>query len=116
MKIERQRLVEIIQEELRAINESDDTTLPELEGIDFDNPESSFKTDHIKNLQPDDRGHVYDVLRGLETAIGIGEVPKAFRALVKSKLAPESDLKIIRKMFKKYHEIYKRTDPHNLKK
>ena len=100
MKITRQRLIEIIQEELKVINESE-MDIPELEGIDFDNPENSFEAPKKEDFSILDRQAVFDV------AMGLGRSKGAMAELLQSKMVSKESFEEIAALYKKYQKLYK---------
>ena len=101
MKIEKQRLVEIIREELVRLDEIDLSNPPELEGVNLDRPgESPDQKKKDKNIGILDRGHLYD------TAMGLGRAKVAIKELVKAKLFSQEDYDVIDTVFKKAKKLY----------
>tara|TARA_Y100000034_G_scaffold117400_1_gene156788 strand:+ start:819 stop:1133 length:315 start_codon:yes stop_codon:yes gene_type:complete len=100
MRIGKQRLIEIIQEELKMLNEADVTNPPELEGVDMDLPGKKVDKKKDKDVGVLDRAEIY------EATMGLGRAQTAISKLVKAELASREELETVNDMFKKFKKLY----------
>tara|TARA_Y100000593_G_C4227544_1_gene295226 strand:- start:99 stop:467 length:369 start_codon:yes stop_codon:yes gene_type:complete len=113
MKIERQRLIEIIQEELRALNEYDISNLKELEGtglegIDTAAPSSNKNSDTKKEADAETKRAIHEVYNALARALKrMAQEPNKsnMSKLVKEGMLSEEDLRLVKDLFKKVSKL-----------
>tara|TARA_Y100000310_G_scaffold312053_1_gene358992 strand:+ start:1297 stop:1614 length:318 start_codon:yes stop_codon:yes gene_type:complete len=101
MKIEKQKLINIIREELTMVNEADLANLPELEGVDLDySGEGTGAKKEKKMLGILERSALYD------SAMGLGRAKDAIGKLRKAKILTEEDYETVNQLFKKVKKLW----------
>ena len=99
MKIEKQKLINIIREELVMLNEIDVTNLPELEGVEL-GPGDKGGQQKKKQLGLFERPAIYDA------AMGLGRAKSAMIKLKKAKLVSQEEYETVKELFDKLHKLW----------
>ena len=99
MKIEKQKLINIIREELIMLKEIDVTNLPELEGVDL-GPGDKGGQKKKKDIGILERAALYDA------AMGLGRAKSAIAKLKKAKILTGEEYETVKELFVKMQKLW----------